>query len=299
MLARPFHAQFLHESFSLSHTSNTCNDNLHPKRNINIIQIFLRALLKLVPMPCLDTDLLISLANNYNSWFEVLIMLEFQSNTLSGVENYDAIKAKVSFAIRRCYEELKETNLCLALGIQTCTWPETKYAISCDIYGRVSAALESYIDLVSRLEKKCLVNDNLTKDEVCWPSSLEASLWEERWLVLNRELCQWSVLNDYANATSDTKLLMEVAWKSRNWDGVRKICCLPSAVAAMEDGDPESKLLEMLLAIADGKLNEVEHLHAQTAQLFLHKWQLLPRFWCGAHANLLHCFHRVVELRGK
>jgi transformation/transcription domain-associated protein len=56
---------------------------------------------------------------------------------------------------------------------------------------------------------------------------------------------------------------------------------------------------ETLLAVADGKLSEVENLHAQTAQLCLHRWQLLPNVMSGSHAHgiLLQFFHRLVELR--
>ena len=59
------------------------------------------------------------------------------------------------------------------------------------------------------------------------------------------------------------------------------------------------KMSETLLAVADGKLSDVENLHAQTAQLCLYKWQLLPELTSGsmAHASLLHFFHRLVEIR--
>jgi len=59
------------------------------------------------------------------------------------------------------------------------------------------------------------------------------------------------------------------------------------------------KICETLSAVADGKLGDVENLHAQSSQLALYKWQNLPSFSGGscAHAKLLHFFHRLVEIR--
>ena len=103
------------------------------------------------------------------------MMLEFQSDALNGVENYQAIKIKTHFALIRCYEVLKETNVCLELDIQTCAWAETKRATSCDAHERASSSLECHVNLVSRLEKKYQAKEN-SKDFVFWPTSLEASL---------------------------------------------------------------------------------------------------------------------------
>jgi hypothetical protein len=60
-----------------------------------------------------------------------------------------------------------------------------------------------------------------------------------------------------------------------------------------------SKFAETLSAVADGKLGDVENLHAQASQLALYRWQFLPRLssGSGAHALLLHQFHRLVEIR--
>ena len=116
---------------------------------------------------------------------------------------------------------------------------------------------------------------------------------------MNKELCQWTVLSDYAKSTGSPDLLVESAWKSRDWSKLRGLSVSPSVIADLENGDPSIKITEIFLAIADGKLNDVEHLHAQTAQLCLHQWQLLPGISnaCGAQKGLLQTFHRLVELR--
>ena len=94
-------------------------------------------------------------------------------------------------------------------------------------------------------------------------------------------------------------LLLESAWKSQDWDRVRQLVASPPLVAAVESGDPAVKMSETLLAVADGKLGDAENSHAQAAQLCLYKWQQLPKLFRGSrpHASLLHCFHRLVEIR--
>jgi transformation/transcription domain-associated protein len=139
----------------------------------------------------------------------------------------------------------------------------------------------------------------LVESEGSTPTDFEMNMWEERWVELNREQCQLAVVSEYANASENTRLMLECAWKQKDWDKVRSLCSSSSLVAAVESGEPSVKMNETLLAVADGKLSDVENLHAQTAQLCLYKWQLLPDLTSAslAHASLLHFFHRLVEIR--
>eukprot|EP00521_Asterionellopsis_glacialis_P009632 CAMPEP_0195288008 /NCGR_PEP_ID=MMETSP0707-20130614/4839_1 /TAXON_ID=33640 /ORGANISM="Asterionellopsis glacialis, Strain CCMP134" /LENGTH=1220 /DNA_ID=CAMNT_0040347823 /DNA_START=300 /DNA_END=3962 /DNA_ORIENTATION=+ len=195
-------------------------------------------------------------------------------------------------AIRHCYWQLGEGSLWLALSYKACQLPESKWAISLDMHGMVKEALEAYSSLVELV-------DNSDASTAIQPSECEMSLWEDRWIELQKEMCQWQVVADYANSTSSPRLMLETAWKSQNWEKVKGLCAAPSLVASIEAGDPTIKLSEIFLAIVDGKLSDVENLHAQTAQLCLHKWQLLPSISCGSavHVSLLQLFHRLVELR--
>ena len=114
-----------------------------------------------------------------------------------------------------------------------------------------------------------------------------------------REQCQLEVVSEYSRSSDKSRLQLECAWKQQDWDRVRTLSTSSTLVAAVEAGDPSVKMLGTLLAVADGKLSDVEHLHAQTAQLCLYKWQLLPEITSGshAHASLLQFFHRLVEVR--
>jgi hypothetical protein len=50
---------------------------------------------------------------------------------------------------------------------------------------------------------------------------LEMDLWEERWVQLQKELCQSAVVAEYAATSESPILLLECAWKAQEWDKVR------------------------------------------------------------------------------
>jgi transformation/transcription domain-associated protein len=124
-------------------------------------------------------------------------------------------------------------------------------------------------------------------------------LWEEHWIRIQRELSQSQVVSGFASATGNSILQLESAWKSQDWPKVRSLCLSSPLLVGAENGDPSGQMCETLLAVSDGKFTDVENLHAQTAQLCLYKWQLLPKVARGstAHESLLHFFHRLVEIR--
>jgi len=196
-------------------------------------------------------------------------------------------------AVRRCYLELGEHDTWLALKADACTFPGLKHATNLDMYGRVCEALKGYDKLIDQVDD---AHSQLNRQV---PSDLEMSLLEDRWIALQRETCQWAVLSDLAEDSRFSKLMMECAWKNRDWEKLRTLCTSPAAVSALELGDIDVKMNEIFLAIYDGKLNEIENLHAQTAQLCLYKWQLLPPVFagCNAHVSLLRNFNRLVDIK--
>ena len=205
----------------------------------------------------------------------------------------DNYKDALSSAVRRCYLELGEEDTWLALKAEESVYPGLAYAASVDMYGKVHEALQSFNALIDQCEKD---HADLT---IRVPSDMEMALIEDRWISLQRETCQWAVLSDLAEDSDFSKLKMECAWKNRDWERLRNLCTSPAAVSCLELGDIDVKMNEIFLAIYDGKLNEIENLHAQTAQLCLYKWQLLPSVHagCNAHVTLLRNFNRLVDIR--
>jgi hypothetical protein len=280
LLSRPFHSQFFKSSRKEK-----------DQRAMNVIRSFLNGVSTLSPLPSLDIDLLVSLAETYNCWYEVLSILEDQLSVVSNTKLSTpgiAFRDKTILAMRHCYRQLGESNVWMSLALKSCELPETKRAASLDIYGRVDGALDAYSHLVDMVESGASS-----------PPDIELQLWEDRWVEINREQCQLSAVSEYAKASGKSLLMLECAWKRQDWDRVRALCSDSPLVAAVESGEPAVKMSETLLAVADGKLSDVENLHAQTAQLCLYKWQQLPALTSGsnAHAALLHFFHRLVEIR--
>lgn len=280
LLSRPSHSQFF-----------KTHEKRKSQRVLNSIRSFLNGISLLDPLPTLNVDLLVSLAESYNCWYEVLSILEKQFLVLSDSKLSDVgstFRDKTILAMRHCYRQLGESNVWMSLALQSCRLPDTKRAISLDIYGKVDGALEAYSNLVDMVESGSLA-----------PPDLEMNLWEERWVDINRKQCQLEVVSEYANGSGNSLLMLESAWKQQDWDRVRSLCSTSSLAAAVEVGEPAVKMCETLLAVADGKLGDVENLHAQTAQLCLYKWQQLPDLTSAskAHSELLHFFHRLVEIR--
>ena len=272
LLSQPYHAQFLR--------SRTDSKESH---NLNCVRSFLATTTFLNPIPVYDTHLLIYLAENYNCWYEAVALLEAQYSVFRNEQRGEILIS----ALRHCYRQLGDDDVWCALAKESCLLTDTKRALSLDTYDVINQAIKQYSDLMEDSESELE------------PSDFEMDLWEGRWIILQRELCQFQTVAAFANASDSPMLKMECAWKAKDWSNVRKICASNELFAAIESGDPLVKLSETLVAVADGKLSEVENLHAQTAQLCLYKWQLLPQISTASfsHSSLLHFFHRLVEIR--
>ena len=275
LLSKTYHSQILR-----------LEPNTRDSRCLNSVRAFLNMVLKLRPTPVLDTYLLVSLAEKYNCWHEVLSLLETQYHILKEPSTETMISA-----IRHCYRQLGEQDVWRTLACESCSLVQTDRALSLDTYGLTEEAVKEFAELIDLVDAPA--------GSELEPSSFEMDVWEERWVLLQKELCQSDVVSEYASASESPLLRLECAWKSQDWAAVRALCSSTELFAAVENGDPIVKMSETLLAVADGKLSEVENLHAQTAQLCLYRWQLLPHMSSGSmsHASLLHFFHRLVEIR--
>jgi hypothetical protein len=202
----------------------------------------------------------------------------------------ESYRLGLSSAIRRCYLDLGEKDVWLTLKAKDCTSPLLKYALSIDMYGKVQEALQRF---------ELLVDQSESNSDKFVPTDIEMALLEDRWIAIHKETCQLTVLSKFSELSSFSKLSMECSWKNRDWEKLRLLCSSPAATSALELGDIDVKMNEIFLAIHDEKLHDIENLHAQTAQLCLYKWQLLPNVssGCNAHLMLLRYFNRLVDIR--
>ena len=275
LLSRPYHAQVLgsEETEEDSRCSNT-------------VRALVNAILLLRPVPLVDMTMLAATAESYNCWREVLSILEMYYVGLQG----HLLGSECLKAMRACFHRLEEDEMWMGIAGLSCELPKTRQVLSKEVYGMVNEAISGYADLMELVQE-----ENLQVEA----NEFEMSLWEDRWIGLQKDICQLELVSEYAAETENPHLMLECAWKTRDWTRVRSLCSSPSLFPSVETGDPLVKLSETLLAVADGKLGDVENLHAQTAQLCLYKWQLLPRLSSGSssHSSTLHFFHRLVEIR--
>ena len=281
LLAQPYHAQFFRRPTT------------GPARVVsNAIQSFFRVLCKLDPLPMLKIDLVVSLSSFYNITHEVLWFLETQREILLAASSTSATYTKITKCLCDCLLAMGEENLALSGFVHLCEWPATKWAVSVDLHGMTREAIGAYSSLINLYE----TGDMSTTTP---PSFDELGMWEARWVELQKEMCELNLVKEFATVTKDHHLLLETAWKTEDWETVKSLGSSPALISMTEEGNPALKISEIFLAINDGKLSEVENLHAQTAQLCLYKWQLLPSLAQGSpsHSSLLQTFHRLVELR--
>lgn len=273
-LAKPYHSQFT---------------NAHNAPKVNAIQSMLRLLVKMRPIPVVDTFLLESLSCDYNAIYEVLTYFECEYDALRKNQiDVDSSAFHLIKAIQRCYEALGERDVCTSIS-SAISSAQTKLALSLDMYGFVNESVDAYGTLI----------DGAGDDATLLPSEDELQIWEQRWVESHKEMSQWSLIDEFASSHGEAQLSLEAAWKTKNWEKVKSLFTTPSVVALLEEGDQCAKMTEMYLAIQEGNLDEVDSIHAQIAQLCLYRWQLLPSISSGsqAHQNLLQQCTRLVELR--
>jgi hypothetical protein len=276
LIAKPFH----------SHGARSRHSG-----QINAVQSILRLLVRLRPMPFIDPFLLQSLAVDYNVRNEALSLIEGGYISINAhAPNLDSSSRDLIKSAQKCYDSLGDRDVSLCIYSAMAQLPGTKFALSLDLYDRASESAEAYLALIDRADGG---------DDMFLPMESEMDLWEARWVESHKELGQWSVVEEFASSTDDTTLMLECAWKTNNWEKVKRLCKLPSVVASLEDGDPLTKITQIYLAIHEGNLGEVENLHWQSAQLCLRRWNLMPAIKTGgnAHDSIFRQFQRLVELR--
>jgi transformation/transcription domain-associated protein len=274
LLSRPYHTQcFIGSSCVL-----------------NAVHGVLRACRRLHPQPVLDPDLLVSLGGMHGATHEVIALLEQEYRVVGCCDS--VLSEKIISGIRTCMQQLREQNLDLGLAQKWCKQPETNYVLSLDIHGLVAEAITGYTKLVD-------LSESFGTGEAFRAAAFEMDLWEDRWIHLQKEVCQMNVVAEFASANGSYDMLLDAAWKNQDWDMIENLTSSAQLISLCERGDPIVKMCEILLAITRGKLSEVENLHSQTAQLCLQRWQSLPCIASGSHrhSELLHFFHRLVEFR--
>jgi transformation/transcription domain-associated protein len=276
LIARPFNSQRI----------LSCQSG-----QMNAIQSMLRLLLHLRPMPFVDHFLLLSLSLKYNVRNETLCLIEkmYISRRANNICSYCSSHYFI-IAAQKCYDLLGDRDISLALLSSIAQLHSTRFTLSFDTYDLLNQSTNAILSLIDRADER---------NPEFLPTESEFDLWETRWLESHKEMGQWSVVDQFALDMDDANLMRECAWKTNNWEQVKSLCSHPSTVSSLNECDPSTKITEIYLAVHEGKLEMVENLHWQSAQLCLHQWNLLPTIDAGGntHSSMFHLFQRLVELR--
>lgn len=249
----------------------------------NAVSSLLNVVSVLKPVPLIDPHILYHTAAHYNCWYEAISLLENQVQL--------SFKAKMSQkALVNCYQRIEGEQMILHTLDEGSISSKGLKGFSFDIYGETERAVKAYGDLMSSYETET--------EEIKYHYS-ELDLWEERWAEMNRELCQLEVVDEFAKLSKSSILEIETASKYQDWARVKELCTSPALEASLESGHHIVKMHETQVSMMQKRTNDYHNPHAQCAQLCLYNWQLLPRLCQGSspHAELLHTFHRLVEIR--
>jgi hypothetical protein len=115
---------------------------------MNTPRAFLNAILQLRPIPVFDISLLVTLAEKYNAWFEVLSLLEKQYQVAPDLPLGEIFLS----AMRHCYRQLSEESIWMSLPRGSCSLPQSKQAILLDVGGFLTRASDAYIDLIDLVQ---------------------------------------------------------------------------------------------------------------------------------------------------
>lgn len=270
------------------------------QHQINTVQGLLHGFLSLRPMPNLPPDLLGALAVNYNAWTTVLPLIEHQVTSVTG----SAEKQPWIQVLSTLYYMMGEHDLRAAMRKRFCALPESKYALSLEMYGKVLEAQQAFYELIQRdaLGGRGGGAGGGVGGTTSFRglAQFELELWEERWIECSKQLSQWPTLGEFAASTKHPELALECAWKSADWESVRSLLQSNQLILQQETGSPAHRVHEARLAVADGRPPvDIDRSIGQAFQLALSKWQLLPRVYqgCPSHKPLLHVMHQLHEIK--
>lgn len=250
----------------------------------NIVQSLLHICCNLEPKPQFSIEFLGSIGC-YSAWHDVESLLE--SYCSSG----DTIRSKISLDTNiRLLQNIDDRGLILSNYRLYHHHPATDLAFSLEMYEKFQDAESTLAEFIQS-PPKFDVNVKL--------ETLHVALWEKRWVENAKELSHWNMLSDFSNSVHIPTLSIESATMRSDWETVKRQRMCPSVVAQNELNAIHVKLCDTMLHIIEKKHQEADRLCLQSVQMSLLRWQNLPNY-CGgssAHKNILHIFHRIIELR--
>ena len=251
----------------------------------NVVQGLLGGVARARPLPLIPAELISYLGKTYNTWHTAISICEQHVfNPVIGRNENNMICWTT--ALHTLYKELDERDHMHGLRHVFCKSRETTLALDLQANRQWLEAQRVLANAMSEHSSQSL-------------SEFEFSGWKEDWVECCRQLGQWDMLTSYCSLSTEPVVLMECAWKSGDWIGLKKLFTTPAVRAMFEETLPDTRLLmyQICSAIQDWKHGEVEHLCRNSFQVFLQKWQSLPSITSSSHLRLLRSFQSLCELQ--
>jgi transformation/transcription domain-associated protein len=254
----------------------------------NIIQTLLAGVHGCSPPMILPPHLVKYLAKTYGAWYIAMEILEASWDLVRDDDGvpHDA----VSDSLADVYAELAEDDMFYGLWRRRCLHIETNMGIAFEQNGMWEQASSVYEIAQSR-----------TRTGTIPFSEPEYYFWEDHWMLAAEKLQQWDTLYELARNDHNQELMLESAWRIKDWTEAREQ--LEDQIKVLPDvGTPRRRVFEAFLALLKSpstseKGSPFTNTLEDAMQLSLRKWISLPTHLCHAHVPLLQHFQQFVELQ--
>ncbi|KAI0268276.1 hypothetical protein BC834DRAFT_968481 [Gloeopeniophorella convolvens] len=253
----------------------------------NIIQTLLAGSNLCEPTMTLPPHLIKYLAKMFSAWHAGAEILQTIS---SHIEPEHGLRDSALDALAELYAEMAEDDLFYGLWRRRCLHSETNIGLAFEQNGMWEHTATMYENALSKSRAGGLA---FSEQEYC--------LWEDHWILAAEKLQQWDTLYDFARNESNQELLLESAWRTKNW--AENCDTLEEQVNLLpEAATPRRRVFEAFIALlkvpsAAEKNAEFTKILEDAMQLTLRKWVSLPANLSPAHIPLLQHFQQFVELQ--
>ncbi|KAG2042802.1 hypothetical protein BDR03DRAFT_1058663 [Suillus americanus] len=273
------------------HMINLLSKDFHAKQlelRPNVIQTLLGGIHACLPPMTLPPYLVKYLAKSYGAWH---VGMEILETSLDSVKDDDpTVKDTVYDSLADVYAELTEEDVFYGLWRRRCLHLETNMALSFEQNGMWEFASNCYEGAMTKAKSSQIP---FLEVEYC--------LWEDHWMLAAEKLQQWDTLHDLAKSEGNQELLLESAWRTKDWADQKE--SLEEQINQLPDvATPRKRVFEAFIALlkvpgALEKNTEFTKILEDAMQLSLRKWVALPFHMSAAHVPLLQHFQQFVELQ--
>lgn len=273
------------------HMINLLSKDYHLKQTAlrpNVIQTLLMGIHACTPTMILPPHLVKYLAKMFSAWHVGLEILE--ASLEHGKDDDQSVRDYVFDSLADVYAELAEEDLFYGLWRRRSLHEQTNMALAYEQCGMWEQALNAYEVAQGKVRASAIP---YSENEYC--------LWEDHWILSAEKLQQWDLLYDLAKGENNYELMLESAWRVKEWADNRE--AIEEMISHLpEVPTPRRRVFEGFIALlknpgAVDKNTEFTKCLEDAMQLSLRKWISLPAHLSAAHVPLLEHFQQFVELQ--